>query len=516
MFDWTKVYDPKRIGIANNSKRNPDRPACIMEDKTVSYGQLDREVNVLANALLGLGMKPGDNMAALYHNSYEIYLAWAAAAKIGVTSLAVNFKLKESELAYILDDSHCKLLLFDDSFEALVGLLAPKLKDASPILICAGSASAKARYSLEALMAKSSSSPPKNVVDSALVPPTLAYTSGTTGRPKGVYRSGSNRLNYLLLQAHLFGSGYDDVHLVAGPLYHAAPFGWGAFSLLLGNSVVIMPKFDAENFLLLVEKWQVTTTFMVPTMMHRILNLPEEVRNKYDISSLRCITVAGEPFPMPMKKKCVNFFGEGKLYEFYGGTEIGVVTYIRPEDQLEKPGSCGKPLSDIEILFLDNNRCQVPYGEVGIFYIKSPYLLDGYHNNPEATEANFYKGYFTVGDMGYVDGHGYYYLVDRAVDMIISGGVNIYPAEIEEVLYRHVDIQAASVIGVPDPAWGEKIVAFVVLKAGVDLTADQIIEYVGANLASYKKPKEVVFLNSLPTSSTGKIMKRELKQKYLT
>jgi acyl-CoA synthetase (AMP-forming)/AMP-acid ligase II len=515
IFDWSKVFDPARIGIANNARRAPNRPACVVDAQTVTYAELDRDINALAHALQGLGLKPGDNIAALFHNGHKTFTAWGAAAKIKATSLALNYKLKENELAYILEDSQCKLLMYDDEFEPLIRLLEPKLTGIAPIKVCSGATPATGGYRFEELIVHCSAAPIQVGEPSGIIPPTLAYTSGTTGRPKGVYRHGGNRLAYLLLQAHLFGSGFDDVHLAAGPLYHAAPFGWSAFSLLLGNTVVIMPKFDAENFLQIVEQWGVTTTFMVPTMMHRILNLPDEKRGAYDISSLRCITVAGEPFPLSMKKKCIDYFGEGKLFEFYGGTELGVVTYIRPEDQLRKPASCGRPLDGIQIAVLDEDRREVPTGTVGILYVKSPYLLDGYHKNPEATSANFYDGYFTIGDMGYVDDDGYYYIVDRAVDMIISGGVNIYPAEIEEVLYRHPCVAAATVIGAPDPAWGEKIVAIVVPKRSATPDAREIIDFVAANLAAYKKPREIIFVDALPTSATGKILKRELRRTYL-
>lgn len=514
MFDWTKVFDPESVGIAKIAEKTPHHIAFCDANETVSYGRLNREINALANAMLNLGMKPGDNIAALFRNSYDVYLVWAAAAKIKVTSLAVNFKLKESELAYILDDSGCKLFIYHSDFNALIDRLRPMLTKTEPVMVSAGGEAAPQGHRLEDLLAQNSTAPPPVPGASGMVPPSLAYTSGTTGKPKGVYRTGAKRFEYLLWQADLCGARYDDVHLVAGPLYHAAPFAWGAFSVLLGNTVIIMPRFDAETFLKLVSEHRVNTTFMVPTMMRRLMNLSEEVRRKYAIASLRSITVAGEPFPYTIKKRCIEYFGEGKLFEFYGGTEIGVVTHLKPQDQLRKAGSCGQTLEDIEILVLDDKRREVPTGEVGVFYVKSPYLLDGYHNNPEATAANTFKGYFTVGDMGCVDEEGFYYLVDRAVDMIISGGVNIYPAEIEEVLYQYAGIQAATVIGVPDPAWGEKVVACVVPRPDTDLDADKIIDHVGNNLAAYKKPKEVVFLEELPLSTTGKVLKRELRKRY--
>ena len=515
MFDWSTKFDPERIGIAKNAQRTPDRPACIMPDGTISFGLLDREINILAAALQRLGLRPGDSMSTLFQNRNDVFVVWAAAAKLKVTALILNFKLKESELAYILEDSECKLLLYDTDFKEIVEKLKSKMIHAVPIPVCSGGQPLSGGFRLEALMSHSASAPPQAQEPSGIVPPTLAYTSGTTGKPKGVFRSGGNRLEYLLRLAHLFGSGHDDVHLVAGPLYHAGPFGWAAFSILLGNTVVIMPKFDAEAFLRLVSEYKVTTTFLVPTMVQRILNLPHSRRRQYDITSLQSLTVSGEFFPPAMKQKCIDYFGEGKLYEFYGSTETGVVTYIRPQDQLRKPGSCGKVLDGIKIKILNDDRQEVPPGEVGVLYVKSPYLLDGYHKNPEATKANYYDGYFTIGDMGYMDDEGFYYILDRAVDMIISGGVNIYPAEIEEVLFRHKDIKAAAVIGVADSHWGEKIVAFVVPGSGARIEAGQVIDYIGANLASYKKPKEVVLVDQLPVSATGKILKRELRQTYV-
>ena len=352
--------------------------------------------------------------------------------------------------------------------------------------------------------------------DSRGVASSLVYTSGTTGRPKGVFKKSKNRLNTLLGYAHIFESTYDDTHLVAGPLYHAAPYAWAAYSLILGNTIVIMPRFDAEEFLRLIQEHKVTTMWVVPTMLNRVLNLPARVREGYDLSSIRVMTVGGESFPFPLVEKAVEYFGEGKIFEFFGGTEISCVTYMRPEDQLRKPGSCGKPAMGCDIKLLDENRNEVPLGEPGIMYVKSDFLLDGYYRNPEATEENYHNGYFTVGDIARVDEEGYYYIVDRAVDMIISGGVNIYPAEIEEVLYGHPGLYDVSIIGAPDPEWGEKIVAYVVKRENAEVRGEDIIDYVGERLASYKKPKEVIFVDEIPYSPSGKQLKRVLREEYST
>jgi acyl-CoA synthetase (AMP-forming)/AMP-acid ligase II len=284
--------------------------------------------------------------------------------------------------------------------------------------------------------------------------------------------------------------------------------------MLLGNTVVIMPGFDAENFLRLTDQHKATTVWVVPTMLNRILNLPDKIKNQYDTSSLRAMTVGGESFPFPLKKRAIEFFGEGRIFEFFGATEISCVTCMRPEDQLKKPSSCGKPAMGNDIKLLDENMNEAPAGEVGVMYVKSPFLLDGYYQNPEATQANYHNGYFTVGDMARVDEDGYYYIVDRAVDMIISGGVNIYPAEIEEVLYTHPDIFDAGIIGVPDSEWGERVIAVVVPKPDADISEQDVINFVGERLASFKKPKKVYIVDELPYSPSGKMLKRVMRDKY--
>ena len=514
MLDYTKNFDPEIIGVVNHAKRNPDRPALIMNDITITYQELDRQTNALANALLELGIESGDRLSVLMHNCPELLMAWSASGKIGVTPIAINYRFKKDELSYIINDSGSKLLIYGSEFEELVKAAEPDLKDLSLVYICAGNTSYSGVHNLEELIKNSPDTPPQVGKELVGVSSSLIYTSGTTGRPKGVFKSSKSRLNTLLGYAVNFEFGYDDMSLVAGPLYHSAPYAWASVSLILGNTVVIMPRFDAENFLKMIQDHKITITFVVPTMLNRILKLPEDVRNRYDISSLRRMTVAAESFPFPLKKHAVEFFGEGKIFEFYGATESGIVTYIKPKDQLRKPGSCGVPLMGNEIKLLDEDFNEVGVGEVGILYSKSDFIMDEYYKNPGATQACYHDGYFTVGDMARVDEEGYYYIVDRAVDMIISGGVNIYPAEIEEVLYHHPQVYDVSVIGAKDPDWGEKIVAYVVLKQGRSLNEEDIINYVGEKLASYKKPKEVIFVDEIPYSPSGKQLKRVLRDEY--
>jgi long-chain acyl-CoA synthetase len=514
MLDFTKEFDLARVGIANHARLQPDKPAIIMNDALINYGELHTLTNALANGLLKLGVRPGDRIALLMHNSPEFLMVWTAAGKLAVTPVALNYRFRSDVLAKNTNDSETRVLIYGDLFQEVVQQASPKFTRSDIEFVCAGANLFSGVMSLDRLMREGGKDDPKVEAGPHAVAPSLIYTSGTTGKPKGVVRGVKNRLNALLGYAYTFESTYNDTHLVAGPLYHSAPFAWAASSSVLGNTLVIMPRFDAESFLRLIQEHRVTTTVVVPTMLNRIVNLPDDVKGKFDLSSLRVLTVGAESFPFPLKKKTIEFFGEDKLFEYYGGTEIGIVTRMRPEDQLRKPGSCGTPVMGSHIRLLDENMQDVPVGEVGRLYVKSAFLLDEYFKNPEATRANTYEGYFTVGDMARVDEEGFYYIVDRAVDMIISGGVNIYPAEIEAVLYRHPDIFDAGIIGVPDPGWGEKIVAYVIPKPGVSLTADDVIRRVSDNLASYKKPKEVIFVDELPYSPSGKLLKRELREMY--
>lgn len=514
MINFIEKFDPQRIGLATHAKRTPDRPALVMNEDMVTFRELDSRTNALANGILSLGIEAGDRIAILMHNSPEIMQAWSAAGKISVIPIALNYRFKESELAHIINDSESRLLIYGHEFEKMVNATRSRLNVPPLTYICSGGSLYRDVLDLAQLIAENADTPPGVETGSRGVASSLVYTSGTTGKPKGVFRRSKTRLNSLLGYAHVFETTYDDTHLVAGPLYHAAPYAWAAFSLILGNTIIIMPRFDAHNFLRLVQRHRVTTTWMVPTMINRIVNLPIPVRNQYDTASLRVITVGGESFPFPLKEKAIEFFGPGKIFEFFGATENSCVTYLRPEDQIRKPGSCGKAAMWNDIKLLDENKNEVAAGEVGTMYTKSDFLLDGYYKNPTATEANYHNGYFTVGDMARVDEEGYYYIVDRAVDMIISGGVNIYPAEIEEVLYAHPDVYEASIIGVPDPDWGERIVAYIVPQENARINKEDIVDYVARNLASYKKPKEVFFVDEIPYTPSGKQLKRVLRNLY--
>ncbi len=512
--NYINGIDSKKLGIANHAKRIPKRPAIIINDTVISYKNLERTGAILANSLMQLGAAPGSRISVLMPNCPETIYIWHACGKIFSTPVFINYRFKEDEVAHIVNDSKSKILIYDHQFEKVISGIKDKIKNPEQVYVCANGPARLETIEFNNLINTGIDSQPCVENSGYGMASSLIYTSGTTGRPKGVVRNSENRLNIMLLYAFITSWGFDDIHIVAGPLCHTAPLSFATCSFLFGNTVVIMPKFDTRNFLELIQKHRVTTTFVVPTMLNRICNLPENILKSYDISSLRLIIVTGEAFPFALKKKAVEIFGNDKIYELYGGTELSCVTFLQPEDQIKKPGSCGKaaPGVDIKLLDADNNEVQI--GEIGKIYVRSPFLLSGYYKNPEATEANYYNGYFTVGDMARMDEDGYYYIADRDVDMVISGGVNIYPAEIEEVLLNHRGVYDASVIGVPDQHWGERLVAYVVPKENSTISEQDIIDYIKDRLASHKKPKEVIFTDEIPSSTSGKKLKRVLREQY--
>jgi acyl-CoA synthetase (AMP-forming)/AMP-acid ligase II len=307
------------------------------------------------------------------------------------------------------------------------------------------------------------------------------------------------------------------VHLVAGPLYHSAPGSFALFSAVIGGTVVVMPKFDPEQALHLIHEHRVTSTFMAPTLIKRIVDLPESVRARYDVSSMRSLVVAPAPCPMRVKEAALAYFGRS-LYEFYGSTELGINTILKPEDVLRKPGSCGQAAPHIEIALLDDDGRPVPVGEPGEVYVRRfGGMFDAYYKNPEATRQTERDGWRSVGDVAWVDAEGFYTLCDRKRDMIISGGVNIYPAEIEMALFAHPRVADAAVFGIPDAEWGEQVKAIVEPAPGATAgpaLERELMEFCRQRLAGYKCPKTIDFIAQMPREPTGKLLKRNLRDPY--
>jgi len=304
------------------------------------------------------------------------------------------------------------------------------------------------------------------------------------------------------------------IHLVAGPLYHSAPFGFAIYAQLVGSTVVVLPKFDPEQALAAIERYRCTSTFMAPILLKRMVDLPDSVRRRYDSASLRVLVVAAAPCPMRVKESVVEQFGP-VLYEFYGSTELGINTILRPEDMLRKPGSCGRAAPGIELAILDDESRPAPVGEPGELHVRRyPGMFDEYYRNPEATRQTQRGDWLSVGDVAWMDAEGFVYICDRKRDMIISGGVNIYPAEIEDALHRHAAIEDAAVFGVPDEEWGERVHAAIQLRPGARLTEAEVVAFCRHHLADYKLPREVSFHAEFPRDAAGKLVKRTLREPH--
>lgn len=499
---------------------HPQRTAIVDGARRLTWREWDERASRLANALRDeIGIGAGDRIAIRLHNRAEWFETSFALAKLRAISTSVGRRLAEHEVRYIVEQSSARALVLDDP--ALAGAATAWLgTQAAPSLhaiCCVGSSAPEGALAYETLLARGGSE--RRFSGATTVASSIVYTSGTTGRPKGAVRAVDEGAggDLAAMLADLLGTldvRPGDRHLVCCPLYHAAPPAYAHFNLAVGGSVVIMGRFDPEEALRLIECERITSTFMVPTQLNRIVSLPESVRGHYDVSALRALITGASPFPTSVKERVIEMLGDSCLFEFYGSTETGLNTILEPRDQRRKPGSCGRLLAGNDIRILDEEGREVPTGQLGQLYIRSPVLIRGYHDDEHATRECLRDGYFTVGDVGTVDEDGFYYIVDRLKDMIISGGVNIYPAEIEAVLCEHPSVFDAAVIGIPHGDWGEELKAIVELRAGGSATEEELIALCRARLADFKHPRSVEFVKELPRNPTGKILKRVLREPY--
>lgn len=452
----------------------------------------------VAGALRRAGVGPGDRVAVALRNRVEFYEAVFGAARVGAQVVPVSWRFKADEVRYMVEDSRARLVVAEEDARATT--------EGLPALHLGG----------EYERALGGEGVPSGEAFVDVAPAIRFYTSGTTGRPKAVERPGDAEDRYLesvLASLSFFGvRGEDQVHLVCGPLYHTAPLAFSVNALLLGQTVVLPPRFDPQGTLRLIEAERVTWSMMVPIHFVRILALPEAVRTEYDLSSIRRILHAAAPCPPEVKRAIMDVFPAGAVWEFYGTTE-GRATLISPEEWLRRPGSVGRAIPGVTVAVLDDDGRALPPGEVGLVYI-SPAggVRFRYANAPEKTAAAWRGDLFTVGDMGYLDEDGYLFLTDRRQDVIISGGANVYPAEVEAVLHRHPAVADVAVIGVPDEEWGESVKAIVEPRAPVE--PEELIRFAREHLAHYKCPRSVDLVNVLPRDPNGKISKRALREPY--
>jgi fatty-acyl-CoA synthase/long-chain acyl-CoA synthetase len=344
----------------------------------------------------------------------------------------------------------------------------------------------------------------------------MIYTSGTTGKPKGAVRHSADAATAGAL-LNLFGYRPDDVYLTSGPLYHSGPSAFMGASMLFGQTIILQRKFDAEDWLRLVDKYKVSSSFSAPALVRMVCALPADVKARYDRSSMRIMLANAAPWSFALKRAYLADFPAGSLWEIYGSTELGVNCILEPGDQLRKPGSCGKPAPGVEIRLLDADGNEVTGtgpGHSGELYVRSAAVFNEYYKQPDSYRAGRRGDFHTVGDVAYRDDEGYYYICDRKNDMIISGGMNIYPAEIEAALEQNPAIFDVAVFGIPSEQWGEMVHATIVPAPGVALAEDDVQAFARDHLAGYKVPRSVSFADELPRTGSGKLLKRQLREPY--
>ena len=516
---------PEVRGFWAAAAAGPGRVAVIDPDgRAWTAGEVDAKANQLVHALRERGLQPGDPVATLLPNRAEVLVVLMALFQAGWNFVPLNSNLTVAEVSYILEDAGAKALVADERFAAVAGGAAlhagvPEQGRISVPAAAPGSPGAIPGFTpLDVVLAGHPDRPPIDRIAGQF----MQYTSGTTGRPKAVQRTlpsfdpetwvqvfSGNLLRYDI------EPGGDAVHLVTSPMYHMSPLSFGYFSAHFEHPVVLMEKWDAEEALRLIERYRVTDTAMVPTQLHRLMQLPEDVRARYDVSSLRQVIHAAAPCPMDLKRRLFDWLGP-VIYEFYGATEGGG-TLAKPQDWLDHPGTVGRPWQGADVKVLDDEGNEVPTGTVGTVYMK---LMGGdfrYKGDDEKTEANRHGDFFTVGDMGELDEDGFLYLRDRKIDMIISGGVNVYPAEVEAALLSHHVVGDVAVFGIPDPEWGEQVKAVVEPAPGSAASlelAEELLAHCGSQLAKYKCPRSIDFTEAMPRDPNGKLYKRRLREPY--
>ncbi len=489
---------------ALHAAHRPTDEALVDDDLRLDWRAFDERVDRLARALLALGVRRGDRVALMLRNGHRYLLAQWALLRIGAPVVQIGYRLKAAEVAHVLGNAEPALVIHEEDFDAVVRE-AIRLSGARPRC---GTLDAPRGFDALAAQEPRPELRPDGDGASAGV---MIYTSGTTGRPKGASRTFEKSLHDCALDfVRQVGVTTDERHLVVCPLYHSAAPAFVTLTWLLGGAVILRDHFDPEDVLRTIERERVTSAFMVPTLYTRLAALPEEVRRRYDLSSLRWLMSGAAALPTETARRIEAWIGP-KLYNFYGATETGLVTLALPGEHVGRPGTIGRPLLGVEVRLLDERGRDVPRGEVGEIYVRSTMLVAGYHRDREATSKAMRDGFFSVGDMGRVDEAGYYYLADRKTDMVISGGVNIYPLEIEQHLHTHPEVLEAAVVGVPDPEWGESLKAFVVRRDGATVDEQDVQRWCKQALADYKCPRQIVFLDALPRNPTGKILKRELR-----
>lgn len=509
---WLNTGEAVRV----NAAKYPNKMAFKDEKRLVTFSELNLRVNQLANAFDALGLQKGDKLAVILYNSIDFAEVYLATAKAGIVVVPINWRLTGDDARYILENSDAKALLFSEDHVQMVDSIRSSLSIEEGRYVC--QVKGKGYPDFEGIISESSEDEP-GVKVRGEDPWILLYTSGTTGKPKGVIRNHTSYVAFYLINEVEFGFTKDDYGLIVMPLFHVNSTFYSFVFTYIGASVYLHreARFNPAEVLGIIDREGITFTSLIPTHYSLILSLPEEEKRKYDVSSIRSLLCSSAPVRKETKIAIMDFFKGVDLYEAYGSTEAGLVTLLRPEDQMTKLGSIGKECIGTDVLLLlDEEGKEVPVGEVGELYSRGPMMFDGYHKMPEKTRKSFIGEYFSAGDMARKDEDGFYYLVDRKDNMIITGGEHVYPSEVEKVIGSHPKVSIAAVIGLPHEKWGEAVTAVVVSKEGESVTEEEIIEFCRGKMASFKKPKGVLFIKDeeMPRTTTGKILHRKLRERF--
>jgi acyl-CoA synthetase (AMP-forming)/AMP-acid ligase II len=513
------VNEPLDI-LAIHAQGNPDKPAVIVDahggapPSNTTFREHNEQVNQLAHALLATGAASGDRLVWCGPNSLEVFTTIHAARKCNLIAVPLSYRFNAEEMQYVIDNSDATSVVVDAEQAPLVASVRDQLPKVRAVIVFGGEVPAGSGFLAWEAVCRDQprSEPPVPATSDAGA--AMIYTSGTTGKPKGALRTTSDRELVFALLAELNLMHADSVHLTTGPMYHSGPLAFASLSHTLGAPVVVLRKFDAQRWIELVKEHRVTNTFSAPTQLKRIVSLPDDVLAKADMSSMVCLIANAAPVPYALKQEVIDKLGDGFLYEVYGSTELGVDTVIKPEDQLRKPGSCGKPYGGIEIRIVKEDGTTADVNEPGELFVRTTLAMDGYHRTSEQLTELDESEWKSVGDVAYKDDEGFVYICDRKKDMIISGGVNIYPAEIEAVLYAHPQVLDAAVFGIPDEEWGERVHAIVQAKAGETIDVDELRAFAEPRLARYKHPRAYEVRDALPRTDSGKLLKRVLRDEY--
>ncbi len=502
----------------------PTKPAVIDDrpDGTVielSFAELEEQANRLGRVLQGFGSGPGTKVVWCGQNSVPLVVAINACRKIGTTAVPLNYRLSDDETAYVTDHSDTRVVFVDAEFAPTFARIRDRIPQVEHVLVfdsaSHGGVVPDGMVAIESLMKDASGDPVEPPTADAAA--TMIYTSGTTGKPKGALRRSGNDPQQGAALMQMIGYQPDDVYIPTGPLYHSGPLGFMGIGQALGQTVILQRKFNPEDWLRLVDKYHVTSTFSAPTPIRMICALPSEVKAKYNRSTVKRMIANAAPWSFALKQQYLADFPADSLWEVYGSTELGVNCVMKPEDQLRKPGSCGLPAPMVEIKLFDDDGNEVTGigpDHPGELFVRAASVFNEYYKQPDKFAADRRGEFQTVGDIAYRDDEGFLYICDRKKDMIISGGMNIYPAEIEAALEQHPGILEAAVFGIPSEEWGELVHAVIVARDGHAIDEDQVSVHARELLANYKVPRSIAFSPELPKTGSGKILKRELRAPF--